>query len=289
MRGWLTRRTLKREAVQRKREANLRKREEERQKASADSTSQWVQYADESTGVPYWYNTVTGESSWETPHGVTPAPSAYDPVSSVYTAAASDSAWLCSVCAYEYATHSCAECNVSYCSGCLDTAHSFPDHSVSVIDPTAAYTGAATDGAATIAATIADSSVDAPAKAGPVYANFLSAVWLCGCVAVCVPGCPMTRVWFSLLFSCSTCAECEEVEATLTCVPCGDAFCDSCFGTTHAKGNKRTHTTTPVGSGADAPVNDAAPDMDDSWVQYVDEASGAPYWYNAETGESRWE
>jgi UDP-N-acetylmuramoylalanine-D-glutamate ligase len=46
------------------------------------------------------------------------------------------------------------------------------------------------------------------------------------------------------------CVECEDTVAKVSCVECGDNYCDLCFDSQHRKGARAKHTKEPCGDSA---------------------------------------
>jgi hypothetical protein len=93
------------------------------------------------------------------------------------------------------------------------------------------------------------------------------------------------------------CVECEDEVATRQCNECIDSFCDGCYDSVHAKGKLAVHTYvvtyTPLTDEYERVMQSAGKDDVDEglgeWEEYFDGESGAPYWYSANTGETRWD
>ena len=86
----------------------------------------------------------------------------------------------------------------------------------------------------------------------------------------------------------NVCVVCNQPFPARMCDQCGDKYCDGCYSMSHQAGRKAKHTFTAI-NGADAHAGAVGIAVGGDWVQYVDEASGVPYYYNNATGASQWE
>jgi hypothetical protein len=165
--------------------------------------SSWKQGSDIS-GKNYYYNYVTGETSWETPeHFKAPAVDTWlrqkDDRNNIYyyNMFTGESSWL-PPCVHggpdclEQGERYCGNCKVAYCERCYDALHGDTAEDPSFKDHVWALTEYEKE----------------ELKPGEIY-----------------------------------CLECKKKAGAVTCLECWDTYCKECFKYTHASGNLKYHKT----------------------------------------------
>ncbi len=281
--------------------------------SDAVAQDEWIQYYDYSSQQYYYFNPRTQEASWTLPAGATSAGDGYATSGSVadyysdggygysdgYGTAGSyySNYKYCTVCEKEWpdwATKTCRQCKTDYCDACYNKNHFQADTKNHQWDP---VNYAATEDPAAATTYEAQYCIDCNVNTATKKCEQCEDPFCDSCYDIAhKKGKKAQHKWTPLGQTGPICIECEEQSAERECDQCGDKYCAKCYTHLHRKGKKATHTWRPVGANAygagaaDAYWNDAASNassVSDEWIQYFDEASKRPYYYNVNTQETR--
>eukprot|EP00941_MAST-03F_sp_MAST-3F-sp1_P000252 g252.t1 len=204
----------------------------------------WRQFA-EHDGRVYYYNEVTGESTFNPPaHWKYPSDEPnkllywknLDEVKIVGTQTISaEEENICQHCHTRTARRECNECVSRFCVPCYTAYHQEPErhnHTFKIVDPLTERVLRC---------------VECEYELARVRCKQCEDVYCFACYQdVHSRGQRTKHTYDEFVEGAKICVECDKDFAVKSCQQCGDVFCASCADKTHAKGKMRDHTMTDI-------------------------------------------